>query len=212
MDTEGCLCEGDTDTCVITSKCVKCYITKKITVVEEGCKCTYPSFIKNAICGNCNQVNIKYVRAARVAAGEVIAQHFLNEYEKPDSLHEFHQGDYEWRWEKPLMTKRRGRNWKSCEECENTPLEKRLRRRLGVTPPTFRKCLEEVVLKGLIVGPSENPDEEIARKTAEKYMHMWMEDEIQMVESRKRVRGRRSTEAEKNWFSYLSYPYSTLIK
>jgi hypothetical protein len=196
MDTyeEGCLCEGDTDTSSLTNKCSKCYTRKKHLVMGEGCTCTCPSFIENAMCGNCNRVNIKYVRAARVAAGEVIAQHFLHEYQP---------GTYKVEWGKSRRTKNKTRTkkWKNCGECEKLHPLDRLRRRFGETPRTFRKCLEEKILKNLAVGPSENPDEEKAKKTAEKYMHEWMDTEIIWVESRRRCRPDYETDKETKWFS-----------
>jgi len=188
---EGCLCEGDTMSSFITYKCGKCFTRKHQVALPESCTCISPSFINTALCGNCKRRNLKYVRAARVAAGQVIAQHFFSEYKE----------GYHWRngiGEK--MTIRNSRKMRECFECANTRPSKRLKRRFGETPRTFRTCLERKILDELIKVEQENPDEELARTEAEKLMHLWMNYEVMLVVKRRRVKNSSATNDETNWF------------
>jgi len=193
---EGCLCEEGNVFCCISKKCDKCFTRKGVVLWQDGCSCTFPSFFKTAHCGNCSRRNNKYVRAARIAAGAVIAQHFLAEWQP-------HQKGV------TNMTDRKNRR-NSCNECYKTAPSDRLKKRFGETPKAFRSCLEKKILRALVVIGGENPNEAVAKEEAEKRMHEWMDNEVELVQSRRRRRNKHDTETKTDWFENYYNPNTTL--
>jgi hypothetical protein len=159
------------------------------THMDEFCQCIIWGGIgKFANCLVCGLKNFKYLQAVHSAATKVIAQHFTREYVELTKTKE-HTGKF--------------RKQPDCSECcrMKTPLV----RRFGTAPKHFRKCLEDRILIHLINFAQYNPDQEEADRCAMDCVHCWMDEDVQMVTRRERIRrtdGSRTFQHDdvKDWF------------
>lgn len=205
LGKDGCTCQPTEEEIAkglhyvggLRSKCDKCYLIKKTKDIQESCLCQHerPTLTEKGRCNDCGLINTKYATATNVAAGQVIAQHFLYECEYEENIEHISPCTRTW-------TKKK---YDYCRTCKNTPAAQTMRRRFGLTPKTFRQSLEREILKSLVRAGGLLPNEEVARNTAENCMHSWMDFETESVYARRRMRPAHKYQQTKDWFTFLPF-------
>jgi hypothetical protein len=139
-------------------------------------------------------MNKAYLRAARVAAGQVIAQHFLAEFPQHDYV------------KKRTLRGLRRKKFQTCSTCLAKNGRYRMARRFGETPKNFRVSLEEKIIEKLISFPvGGGPDIAAAKTMAELCVHNWIAFEFEDVTYRRRIRSLWSQDQVKNCFENLCF-------
>jgi hypothetical protein len=160
--------------------------------LKEVCRCPFAHEVgagTDGACSNCFRLKHKFLQAAMEAATVAISQHFTYMYEGKELKY---TGSFI--------------KQSSCQSCAKmtTPLH----RRFGTTPKHFRRCVEDFVLRQMSEGAAYEPDVEKAADYATQCVHYWMENDVQMVTRRQRVRREVggltvSEDKERNWFAKL---------
>lgn len=179
------------------SKCEKCLLRKK-EGKQDGCLCKHehPTLTEKAVCNDCGLINAKYATVTNVAAGQVIAQHFLYEWEYEENQSRVSPHTRFWSKKK--------RDY--CGTCKESRGEDKMRRRFGAAPRTFRQGLERKIMKALSSAGGALPSEDVARRAAEESMHNWMGFETELVYSRRRQRPSHKYSETRDWFQFKWNP------